>query len=361
MPQRLDLQYFSGEKTEKATPKKREESKKKGQVAKSADVNTAVTLFAAFLMLWFTGSAAAQKLFHLMEFTFQHNLTVELTEQNSQLLFVVLVKETAGILLPVLLTVLAAGVFSNFIQVGFLFSGEAVRMKFERINPLQGFKRIYSLRALVELTKSVLKIAVVGCVTFFVIWSKKDQLLKVSQVSVESALGMYGKMSFQMGFYAALVLLLFSLLDYLYQKYDFEKSIRMSKQDIKDEYKKSEGDPKIKGKIKEKQRQMANRRMMQSVPNADVIITNPTHFAIALQYDDQKMEAPVVVAKGADLMALKIKKIARENKVTMVENRPLARTLYSRAEIGDAIPEDLFKAVAEILAYVYHLKNKVHR
>lgn len=175
-------------------------------------------------MLWFTGSAGAQKLFHLMEFTFQRNLTVDLTEQNIQPLFVELVKETAGILLPVPLTVLALGIFSNFIQVGFLFSGEAVRMKFERINPLQGFKRIYSLRALVELTKSVLKIAVVGCVTFFVIWSKKDQLLKVSQVSVESALGMYGKMAFQMGFYAALVSLLFSLLDYLYQKYDFEKA-----------------------------------------------------------------------------------------------------------------------------------------
>ncbi len=357
MPLHIDLQYFSGEKTEKATPKKKEESKKKGQVAKSADVNTAVTLFAAFLMLWFTGKTAAGKLLHLVNYSLQNGLSLEPTEENVQMLFVHLVEESAGIVLPVLLTVLAAGVFASFIQTGFMFSAEAVQMKLERLNPLQGFKKIYSMRAVVELIKSILKISIIGTVTFLVIWNKKDQLMKLSQVSLESALGIFGGLAFQMGFYASLVLLFLSLLDFMYQKFDFEKSIRMSKQDIKDEYKKSEGDPKIKSKIKEKQRQMAMRRMMQEVPKADVIITNPTHYAIALKYDDQRMEAPVVVAKGVDLIAQKIKKIGAENRVALVENRPLARTLYSRAEIGDVIPEDLFKAVAEILAYVYHLKK----
>ncbi|MDN4073423.1 flagellar biosynthesis protein FlhB [Fictibacillus terranigra] len=357
MPLQLDLQYFSGEKTEKATPKKKEESKKKGQVAKSADVNTAVTLFAAFLMLWFTGKTCSGKLLHLVNYTLQNGLTLEPTQHNVQLLFVHLVQESAGIVLPLLLTILAAGVFASFLQTGFLFSTETVQMKLERLNPIQGFKKIYSLRAVVELIKSVLKISIIGTVTFLVIWNERDQLMKLSQVSLESALGIFGGLAFQMGFYASLVLLLLSLLDFMYQKFDFEKSIRMSKQDIKDEYKESEGDPKIKSKIKEKQRQMAMRRMMQDVPRADVIITNPTHYAIALKYDGQSMDAPVVVAKGVDLIAQKIKKIGAENKVALIENRPLARTLYSRTEIGDVIPEDLFKAVAEILAYVYHLKK----
>jgi flagellar biosynthetic protein FlhB len=160
-----------------------------------------------------------------------------------------------------------------------------------------------------------------------------------------------------MGLFASGALLFLSLLDYLYQKYDFEKNIRMSKQDLKDEFKNSEGDPLIKSKIKQKQREMAMRRMMQEVPNADVIITNPTHYAIALKYDEKKLDAPFVVAKGVDYVAQKIKYIAKENQVIMVENRPLARALYSQAEIGEAIPEEFFKAVAEILAYVYRTKN----
>jgi flagellar biosynthetic protein FlhB len=188
---------------------------------------------------------------------------------------------------------------------------------------------------------------------------ERDVYLRMSLVSIEASLPVFGSLAVKMGFAASIVLLFLAFLDYMYQKYDFEKNIRMSKQDIKDEYKKSEGDPKIKGKIKEKQRQMAMRRMMQEVPKADVIITNPTHYAICLKYDDGNMDAPIVVAKGVDLIAQRIKEIAKEHEVAMVENKPLARALYARVEIGNIIPEDLFKAVAEILAFVYRIKKKV--
>lgn len=354
----LDLQYFSGEKTEKATPKKKEDSRKKGQAAKSNDVNTAITLFAAFLMLWFMGAQLLQKLMHLVEFLLREGLMFEITEENIHLLFVQLIKESVWLAAPILGAIMVAGIFSNFIQIGFMFSTEPIMMKLSHLDPIQGLKRIYSLRALVELMKSILKITSVGAVAFFVIWNKKDQLMRLSQISLDSSLALFGHLVYQMGFYVSMLLIALSLLDFLYQKYDFEKNIRMSKQDIKDEYKKSEGDPKIKSKIKEKQRQMAMRRMMKDIPNADVIITNPTHYAIALKYDDGKMHAPVVVAKGVDYVAQKIKELGMASSVSMVENRLLARTLYSRTDIGDPIPEDLFKAVAEILAYVYQIKKK---
>jgi flagellar biosynthesis protein FlhB len=186
-----------------------------------------------------------------------------------------------------------------------------------------------------------------------------DEIIVLSHLPVSDAIVLIADISVKVGLYAAIALFCIAILDYMYQKYDFEKNIRMSKQDIKDEYKNSEGDPLIKSKIKQKQRQMAMQRMMQEVPNADVVITNPTHFAIALKYDDTKSDAPLVVAKGVDFVAQKIKYIAKENDVIMVENRPLARALYDQTEVGQAIPEEFFKAVAEILAFVYKTKGKL--
>ncbi|MBD7964274.1 flagellar biosynthesis protein FlhB [Fictibacillus norfolkensis] len=354
----INLQYFSGEKTEKATPKKRQESRKKGQVAKSADINAALVLFASVMFLSFMGSWMGQRLLHLLAYSLDKKLLYHVTESSIPKLFWELSLEVAIIIAPVMIAAMIAGVLGNYLQVGFLLSTEAIQMKLERINPLSGFKRIYSVRALVELSKSMLKILLIGGVTFFILWSERDIYLRMSLVSIESSLPVFGGLAVKMGFAASLVLLFLAFLDYMYQKYDFEKNIRMSKQDIKDEYKKSEGDPKIKGKIKEKQRQMAMRRMMQEVPKADVIITNPTHYAICLKYDDNSMDAPVVVAKGVDLIAQRIKEIAKEHNVAVVENKPLARTLYARVEIGHVIPEDLFKAVAEILAFVYRVKKK---
>nr|WP_295970427.1 flagellar biosynthesis protein FlhB [uncultured Bacillus sp.] len=353
----LDLQYFAGERTEKATPKKRQDVRKKGQVAKSHDVNVAIGLCAVFLFLLFAGSYLKKIILSIFQHSFQEYMLLDLTEESVQSILLEMMKETAMLAGPVMLVGLFAGVAANYFQVGMLFSPEAIQIKLEKIDPIKGFKRIFSLRSVVEFLKSILKLSIVGVITFLVLWNRMDEILILSQKTIGSALAVLADLTVQMGLYAGGALLFLSLLDYLYQKYDFEKNIRMSKQDLKDEFKNSEGDPLIKSKIKQKQREAAMRRMMQEVPKADVIITNPTHYAIALKYDEKKLDAPYVVAKGVDYVAQKIKYIAKENQVIMVENRPLARALYSQAEIGEAIPEEFFKAVAEILAYVYRTKN----
>lgn len=356
---RLDLQFFAGEKTEKATPKKKQDARKKGQVAKSQDVNTAVVLLSVFLFLMFYGKTMTERLIGVLRHALQNYMYMDLTEKNIESIFIEILEELAMFLGPVMLVALIAGVAANYAQVGFMFSPEAIQMKLEKINPISGFKRIFSMKALVEMLKSILKISFIGMIAFSVLWSRMDEVLLLANKSVGAAMATIAGLTLQMGLFASGALLFLSLLDFLYQKYDFEKSIRMSKQDLKDEYKNIEGDPLIKSKIKQKQREMAMRRMMQEIPKADVVITNPTHYAIALKYDEQKADAPMVVAKGVDFVAQKIKLIARENEVATVENRQLARALYSQAEIGDAIPEEFFKAVAEILAYVYQTKNKV--
>jgi len=355
----LDLQFFAGEKTEKATPKKRRESRKKGQVAKSADVNTAVTLLIVFLSFLFIGPFMRDRLLALIEKYYKELITMKVSVANIPGLFQSLVLESGLIMTPLLLTAVVSGVLSNYLQVGFLFAPEAIKPDLKKLDPLKGFKRIYSIRAIVELLKSILKIVIVGGVTFAVLWLNFDKILRIPALSAGEALSYVGWLTFLMGVSAAVALIFLAVLDYLYQKFDYEKNIRMSKQDIKDEYKKTEGDPLIKSKIKQKQKEMAMRRMMQEVPKADVIITNPTHYAVALKYDENKMDAPFILAKGVDLMALKIRQIAKEHDVMTVENRPLARALYDQVEIDQAVPEEFFKAVAEILAYVYKTKQKI--
>ncbi len=356
---RLDLQFFAGEKTEKATPKKRQDSRKKGQVAKSQDMNTAINLIAVFGVLIMTGSFMYEQIVGLMKEFFQQMMLEELTEENLQVMIYEVLKMMGLTLAPVLATAVVAGVIANIMQVGFMFTTESIQFKLDKLDPIKGAKRIFSVRALVELLKSILKISIVGFVAFFVLWNRMDEIIVLSHLPVSDAIVLIADISVKVGLYAAIALFCIAILDYMYQKYDFEKNIRMSKKDIKDEYKNSEGDPLIKSKIKQKQRQMAMQRMMQEVPNADVVITNPTHFAIALKYDDTKSDAPLVVAKGVDFVAQKIKYIAKENDVIMVENRPLARALYDQTEVGQAIPEEFFKAVAEILAFVYKTKGKL--
>lgn len=356
---KLNLQFFAGEKTEKATPKKRQDSRKKGQVAKSQDINTAIVLLAVFAALLFGGKFFFESLLNIFSHTYQEYIGMSLTEDNLQMIFLDILEELVFILAPIMVVAMLAGVAANYLQFGFLFSTESIQPKLEKLDPIKGFKRIFSMRAIVELLKSILKISLVGIVTFSVLWLRKDEILILAQKSVGAGLATIANLTIQMGLIACALLIFLAALDYFYQKYDFEKNIRMSKQDIKDEYKNMEGDPLIKSKIKQRQREMAMHRMMQEVPNADVVITNPTHYAICLKYDENKLDAPFVVAKGVDYVAQKIKFVAKENDVIMVENRPLARALYSQTEIGDAIPEEFFKAVAEILAYVYRTKNKI--
>ena len=355
----LDLQYFSGEKTEKATPKKKQDSRKKGQVAKSQDVNTAIVLLAVFFLLFLLGGYMKNIVLEIYEIAFVQYIGMPLTEKSIQVIFIQMLELSAQLLLPVMAAAVIGGVISNYVQVGFLYTTETLQFKLSKINPIQGFKRIFSWRAIVEFLKSILKIALVGILVYLVIRSRIEEILILSQKSIGAALATLADIVVKVGLLATLLLLLLGILDYFYQKYDHEKNLRMSKQDIKDEYKNIEGDPLIKSKIKQRQREMAMQRMMVEVPNADVVITNPTHYAIAIKYDESKMDAPFVVAKGVDFVAQKIKFVAKENDVVMVENRPLARALYDQTEIGQGIPEDFFKAVAEILAFVYKSKGKI--
>ena len=355
---KLDIQYFAGEKTEKATPKKRQDERKKGKVAKSQDVNTAILLLFSFSILFIFGGMMKESMMTLYRQTFTEFIHWDLTENSVHQIFSGASIEVAKMLAPIVLIAIVAGLASNLMQVGFLFTAEPLKFDLKKIDPIQGAKRIFSIRALVELLKSLLKIVFIATVTFAIIWKFKDDMMMMAFKDIEGALSFFGKTTIIMGISATIALLFLSVFDYAYQRYDFEKNMRMSKQDIKDEHKNIEGDPLIKSKIKEKQRQMAMRRMMSEVPTADVVITNPTHYAIAIKYDENKATAPYIVAKGTDQVALKIKEIAKNNDVVTVENRPLARSLYSETEIGDLIPEHFFKAIAEILAYVYRLNNR---
>jgi len=355
---KLDIQFFAGEKTEKATPKKRQDERKKGKVAKSQDVNTAILLLFSFSILFIFGGVMKNSMTTLYRQTFTEFINWDLTENSVHQIFTGASLEVAKMLAPIVLIVIVAGLASNFMQIGFMFTTEPLKFDLKKIDPIQGAKRIFSIRALVELLKSLLKITLIAVVTFAIIWIYKDQMMMMAFKDIEGSLSFFGKTTIIMGISATLVLLFLAIFDYAYQRYDFEKNMRMSKQDIKDEHKNIEGDPLIKSKIKEKQRQMAMRRMMSEVPSADVVITNPTHYAIAIKYDEDKAIAPYIVAKGTDQIAFKIKEIAKKHDVVTVENRPLARSLYSETEIGDLVPEEFFKAIAEILAYVYRLNKQ---
>lgn len=356
---KIDLQFFAQEKTEKATPKKRQDSRKKGQVAKSTDVNTAIILLCVFLFLWlFGGPLLGGTLEKLLIHTFESYLLMDVTEESVAELMFEITMEAAIVLLPIMAIALIAGVLASYIQVGPLFTTEPLKMKLSKIDPIKGAKRIFSVRALVEFLKSLLKIVLTGLAAFSIVWFSLEDVMLLSQKSVENSFVTVAQLTALLGILIAILLLILSIPDYLYQRYDHEKQIRMSKQDVKDEHKNVEGDPKVKSKRKQKQMEMAMQRMMQEVPKADVVITNPTHYAIALKYDQSKMDAPVIVAKGVDYVAFKIKSLAKQHNVVTVENKPLARALYEQADIGDQVPEQLFKAVAEVLAYVYRLKKK---
>lgn len=357
---KLDLQFFAGEKTEKATPKKREDERKKGKVAKSQDINTALILFFGFILLFVLGTYMKEQMMQL----YVESFTVHIHESIDYESVMKLVKQKlvqfGMIVLPMMVVVGIISIASNLLQVGFLFTSEPLKLDLKKINPISGAKRIFSVRAIVELAKSMFKIALIGTITFSVIWINKDEMMMLALKDAENAVAFFGQTTIIMGVSAAIALLFLAVLDYLYQKYDFEKNIRMSKQDIKDEHKNVEGDPLIKSRMREKQRQIATSRMMAEVPKADVVITNPTHYAIAIKYDEDQASAPYVLAKGTDYIALKIKDIAKEQQIMTVEDKPLARAMYDVVNLNEVIPEDFYQAVAEILAYVYQAEKMVN-
>ena len=352
----FDLQRFAGgEKTEEPTAKKRADARKKGQVGRSQELNTAFVLLVGFFSLKFLWDSIYLSIASYTTYVFS-NLNQSVDTENIIHIFIGIIVVLAKTAFPIMFAIMLIGLAINFFQVGLNFNTESIEFKLDKLNPINGFGRIFSKRSLVELAKSFFKILVIG---FFLYRFIHEQILAMPQFmffDLTTSLALVAEIIFQMAFIVIGVIMIMALMDYGYQKWQTTQDLKMTKQEVKDEMKQSEGDPQIKGKIRQKQRQMAMARMMKEVPKADVIITNPTHYAIALSYQ-QGMSAPLVVAKGQDLVAQRIKEIAREARVPIVENKPLARAIYAAVQIGDAIPQELYQAVAEVLAYVYRLKN----
>ena len=355
----FDLQLFAGEKTEEPTAKKRADAKKKGQVGKSQEINAAFVMMAGFVILYNLGGNALQEIMTYSSSIFGH-LVMETDEESVMQLFISIIIVLAKTSLPMMVFIMIIGLAINFFQVGLNFNTEAIGFKPDKLNPINGFGRIFSKRSLVELVKSIIKIVVIGFFIYDYMVAEILQMPKLIFLELGEATDKISSVIFMLAFKILGVFFVMAAADLYYQKWQTTQDLKMSKQDIKDEFKQTEGDPQIKGKIKSKQRQMAMARMMQEVPQADVIVTNPTHFAVAMSYKPG-MAAPIVVAKGQDHVAQRIKEIAREHKVPIVENKPLARALFAAVEIGDSIPQELYKVVAEVLAYVYKLKNKGKR
>jgi len=354
---------MGGEKTEKATSKKRKDARDKGQVRQSVEVNTTfccIVMFGLLLIIWPSFTERLMMIFR--EYLGPHSIiqvSSGLTRNELMGLISRVMMDMLVALLPILATAMIAGVAINLIQVGFLFTTKSLGMKLNRISPISGFKRMFSVKTLVDLLKSLLKITLIG----YIAYSDYSKMLEgfpgFIGRNIYSSFIQIMSTAFTMALKMCLVMVFISVADFLYQWWKYEKDLRMTKQEVKDEYKMMEGDPAIKGKIRAKQRQMSAMRMMARVPEADVVITNPTHYAVALRYDEQTSSAPVVIAKGQDYIARKMKEIALEHNVEIVENPLLAQSLYAMCEIDDEIPADLYQAVADILVFVYRQKGKV--
>ncbi len=349
----------SQDKTEQPTGKKLADARQKGNVPQSREIPSVLILSGSVGVLFFAGSWMFGRLTDMMRGMYQRAGTLNLVPETMHTLFWEVFLNCVVVLIPLMLVVMTAGVVGNVAQFGFLITGEKLTPNLAKLNPISGLKKLISLRSLVELAKSIIKLVIISGVAFIVLNRYMDQIPGLMQLSVGSILGFIGQVSFQMCLYTCMVLFLMAVLDFAYTKWQHQQDLKMTKQEVKDEYKQREGDPAVKARIRSVQREMARRRMMEAVPQATVVITNPTHLAIALKYEEG-MDAPKVVAKGAGFIAQTIKTLAAENDIPLVENKPLARTLFKSTEIGDFIPADLYRAVAEILAYVYRLKGLVN-
>jgi len=344
------------ERTESATPRRKEEARKKGQVAKSTDLTSAFMFLVAMVAIRFVFPSIFAEIMRIMKITLSAlhaDIFVEKSHGSSALQYLAssTILSMAKVLAPFAIVLLTAALFINFAQVGFLISGESMTPKFERINPIKGFSRIISKRTVVSFAQSMFKIVVVGYVLYITINGEKERILALGSMSIKPAIVELTAVIFKMGIRAAILLFILAASDYAYQRWEHERDLKMTKQEVKEEMKQSEGDPLIKSRIKSIQREMAARRMMQEVPKADVIITNPTHIAVALKYDIDSDAAPKICAKGARIIAERIKTIAREHNIPIVEDKPLARMLY-KLELNTEIPVALYRAVAEILARI---------
>lgn len=346
------------DKTEKPTPKRRGEARKKGKVARSKDLSGALVLLTGLLSLMIWGPSLADKIMEMLKLHLGHIRPGLLGPSQMSALFLNFGLTMAGILAPIFIAMSAVAVMGTFVQVGNLFTTETITPDFSKIQLFKGIQRFFSLNTYVELAKSAAKIVIIGLVAYYSVKRELPALPPLLDQEVgQVALALTGT-AFRVSTRIILALVVLGALDYLYQRYQFEKNLKMTKQEVKDEMRQVEGDPKVKARIRSLMKQMATKRMIAAVPEADVVITNPTHYAVALKYDSADMVAPQVVAKGRGYVALKIIALARETKVPLVENRELARALYRLVEVNQSIPLSLYRAVAEVLAYIYRLRGQ---
>lgn len=365
-----DLQLFAkegpgGEKTEEATPKKLSDARKEGQVAKSKELGLGIGLLVMFLMLkYMVGLLGSQ---FMDAFSMVYNRIPQFTDlvagqiivRDYMILFREIMFNILLMMLPFMAAALVAGMIIEIYQVKWEPTSKPLVPKLSKINPINGFKKIFSLNSVVEFLKAILKIGLIIWVAYSTLKNEWDNLFILYDMPIEQAIALMGDIVIGLGIKISLVYLIIAAADLFYQKWKFKEDMKMTKQEVKDEYKQAEGDPAIKGKIRQRMRQASQRRMMQDLPKADVVITNPTHFAVAIKYDADLYDAPYVVAKGSDHLAAKIKEVAKENKVEIVENKPLARMLYYNVELGSVIPPELYRAVADILAMVYKMQGRI--
>lgn len=348
----------TGEKTLPASQRKIERERERGNVARSTDLNASATLLVALLCLWLFGPGLIRQLLAASSYFLGDAYVIGTDPGSLRTVLVQVGLITAPATLGVMLVLLAAGIAINVIQIGPLFAPQTLTPRFDRLNPFQGFRRFVTLRTLVELAKALFKLAVVGLVIWLTFRGRWDDVLSLMHLGPEAAARAVWDMLATVWWRIALAMLALGILDFGYQRWQYLRDLMMTQQEAREELKQLEGDPRIKQRIRQIQRQMAMQRMMKAVPEADVVITNPTTYAVALRYDVRQMTAPTVTAKGARLVAERIRALAIEHDVPIVERPELARTLYRSVEVGQTIREDLFRAVAEVLAYVYRIDRR---
>ena len=364
-----DLQWFAkdgpgGEKTEPATAKKLREAREDGKVVKSKELTAAFDLIILFLVLKIFVSFVGNRLMNsfvdiygrIPDFVREN--AVDVTEKSVAALMSDALIQILIVCVPFFAFGFVVTALISVIQVGWKVTGKPLQPKFDKFNPINGFKRIFSKDSIFELVKSILKIFVIVYVAYTSIRGHAQDIFILYEIPLMQAIMLCGTVIINAGLKISLVYLVIGLADFIYQKYRFNEDMKMTKQEVKDEFKNTEGNPEIKGRQRQRMREASRRRMMQDVPKADVVITNPTHFAVAIKYDAEASKAPVVLAKGEDYLAQKIKEAAREHHIEIVENKPLARMLYANVDIGQEIPPELYQAVAEILAMVYNMREK---
>jgi len=327
-------------------------------VARSQELSSAVILCLGIVTIYLLGPVLIEQLMQIMGYIFSEAPNIRTDMNSIQALLSSNILTFFFLMGPLLIILVVIAYGINVLQVGILFTGKPLEPKLDKLNIVNGLKRLFSSRSLFQLVRDVVKLVLIAAIGYMSVKAQMDTFFTMSDKPVAVFAVVMGKMALKTCLQIGVAILFLALLDYAYQKYDFEKSIKMSKQDIRDEMKDTEGSPQTKARVRQIQREMSRRRMMQEIPKADVVVTNPTHIAVALKYDQEEMSSPMVIAKGERLVAEKIKKIAREADVPVVENKPLARALFNLCDIGSYVPGKLYRAAAEVLAYVYRLKQE---